>query len=201
MPYVDTVTVHGPSRLAKYESEFTADNPSITRGIFTYGGEPWCLVGLLDLAPTAEATIAAHPDVFELPADLETTMASVGVRNQRRSQLETANIPGTWIQTTTTYREVLRFVGACCQFMQGYEGLDAAPIFTGGITLDTTYGTLTTVQRQAVSDAALWMGLSTVPLVTTDTLRTVLQALGNDFVSQYAAGHNLRTRMDLAGPV
>lgn len=199
MPRVSVQTSRGPVLKEKY---WTITENYGTRTRFDYGDEPWCLMGLDSISPADDTALVANADVFKLPDDLDQTMGSTANRNQARNALEAVNMPGTWIQTADTYRTVVRFVGALCQYMQCYAGHSGvATLFTGTTTLATTLGALPQNQQDTLVGCAQYFGLSTAPLTGANTLRTILKAVGDDYSAQYAAGQNSHTKLDLAGPL
>src|SRR5678816_2098853 len=105
----------GDDRRPKYRDSLF---PELQYAPWTYGDEAWCLVAIIDITPAVEAALntTAADDVFELPADLDLPIGVVAMRDTIRTRLEAVNIPGTWVETTSTYREVVRVIGACCQF-------------------------------------------------------------------------------------
>lgn len=154
--------------------------------MFDYGDEPWCLVGVQDVPPATDAEINSQSDVFRLPDDLDQIMGSLAVRNTIRSRLESVNIPGTWVQSTTTYREVVRFIGAVCQFAQRFQGITGIPgdrWFADGRTLDTTFGELGPNGQQALLDTADSFGFDRSQLTSTTTLRQYLKSAGDQYLA------------------
>jgi hypothetical protein len=198
MPVTTADGPHGPTRTSKYLSEFS----TFSYGIFQYGAEPWCMAGVTDISVAADASLVAHPDVFKLPDDLDQTMGSVGNRNQARNALEAVNMPGTWIQTSDTYRTVVRFIGSLCLYMGCFnDHYDLPVIFDGTTTLSTLFSALTQSQRDAMQGCADYFGLDGSSLIGSNSLRIILKAIGDDFSAQYALGTNPMTRLDLAGPL
>lgn len=181
MPLVGT-GVKGDARRPKYRDSLF---PTLNWSMFDYGNEPWCLVGIQDVPPATDTALTGNADVFELPANLDQAMGNVGTRNTVRNRLESVNIPGTWIQTTTTYREVVRFIGATCQFAQRYQGTVAngSTWFTGGVTLDSTFGSLPAEARQGIIDAADSFGFDRSGFTGTSTLRAVIQSATNQYLA------------------
>jgi hypothetical protein len=193
MPIIGTGTKLDPRR-PKYAATYFTDHEW---SMFDYGDEPWSLVGVSDITTANDTAMTAEPDVFRLPDNLDQGMGTVGARNTVRNRLEAVNIPGTWVQTTTTYREVVRFIGAVCQFAQRFQGITGIPgdrWFAGGRTLDSTFGSLGTAGQQALIDTADSFGFDHSSLTASTTLRTFLKSAGDQYV---AAGLPL----DLEGPL
>jgi hypothetical protein len=192
MPITTDTSGKYPQRIPKYRNALF---PTLGYSMFDYGNEPWCLIAIQDVPPATDAALTGNADVFELPANLDQTMGTTGVRNTVRTKLENVNIPGTWVQTTSTYREVVRFIGAVCQFAERYQGMIGNGFwFTGGVTLDSTFGSLPANVRQTIVDAAATFGFDTSGFTGASTLRAVIQSAGQQYV---AAGLPL----DLEGPL
>jgi hypothetical protein len=191
---------HNDQREPKY---YAADFPTLAWSMADYGNEPWCLVGIPNVPPATDTILVGHPDVFGLPANLDQTMGTVGQRNTVRNRLEAVNMPGTWIQTTDTYRTVVRFIMAVCQVAQRVQGLGGTVWFTGGITLDSLYSALPTGTQTATLAAAnsAWVKadrsivhFDSSAVIGTNPMRTVLQSLGNQYVA-------LGLSLNLGGPL
>ncbi len=180
MPIVGTGATRTDARRPKYRDSVF---PLSAYSMFDYGNEPWCLTGINNVDPTIDATLNGEPDVFELPTDLNQAMGSVGVRNTVRNRLEAVNIPGTWVQTTTTYREVVEMIGSLCQFAQRYQGATGGLWFTGGITLDSTFSSLPQTARDGMISAAASFGMDTSGFTGASTLRQILQGVGQQYVA------------------
>ena len=177
--------------------------PDLTWDMDRYGTEPWCLVGIQDVPPATDTALNANADVFNLPDDLDQTLGTTQARNRARNALEAVNMPGTWIQTSDTYRTVVRFIDALCQYMQCYSGQTGGgpTIFTGTVTLATTFGALTAAHQQAMQACIPFFGIDGSTLTSANTLRTILKALGDSYVLVALAGTNPNTRLDLLGPL
>jgi hypothetical protein len=179
--YVMPITGGGASRqdprIPRYKTSFV----SFGWGMFDYGNEPFCLVGILDIDSTTDAALTANADCSGLPQNLDQQVA--GARTTVQNDLEAANMPGTWVATTNTWREVVLFVGGCCQFAQRYQGQTGGRWFTGGVTLDTTFGSLPAGVRSALQAAAQSFGFSTSGITGTSTLREVIQSAANQYVA------------------
>jgi len=190
MPYISVVTSHGPSKDAKYKSQFQ----SLSYTMFNYGDEPQCIVGIVDPSPALDTSLTSNADVFKPPDNLDLTVSSTATRNAIRTHLEQDELPGTWVQTSTAYREIARVVVACCQFAQRYQGLDIGPWFQGTVHVSSNFSTLTAQQQQGIHDTAASFGFDQTAIVGTATIRDVLKNMADQYI---AAGLPL----DLAGPL
>jgi hypothetical protein len=190
MPMVGDGSKANP-RLPKYEVSLF---PTLSHSVFDYGDEPWCVVALQDVPPATDSALVANGDVFKLPDNLEQAVGAVSTRNQIRTKLEQAEIPGNWVQITTTYREIIRVTGALCQFAQRYQGLVGGRWFSGTVHLNNTFSTLTTQQQQGIRDTAASFGFSQAAIVASATIRDVLKNMADQYL---AAGLPL----ELQGPL
>jgi hypothetical protein len=181
MPIVGT-GAKGDSRRPKYRDSLF---PTLDWDMWDYGDNPWCLVGVVDVPAATDTQLQSHTDVFALPQNLDTTVGSVGTRNTIRTQVETAEIPGSWIQTTSTYREIVRCVGACCQFAQRYQGLVGGVLFPGAVTLDSTFGSLPQAQQTGMLAAGASLGFDTSTWIAGATLRTVMKSAADQYLTRF----------------
>jgi hypothetical protein len=167
------------TREPKYRSSYASvPNPDM----LDYGNESWCLVGLTDPPASVDTALKANADVIAIPTNLDQAVGA-GALARVRSDLESVNIPGTWVQATNTWRDVVRYVYACCRFAQRFQGGNCGgQWFTGGTTLATTFGALTAAVRQCVLDAASSFSFDTSALTAGSTLRQVLVSVGNQYL-------------------
>ncbi len=176
MPIAGTGAIGDP-RGPKYRSTVAG----LVWSMFDYGNEPWCLLGVQDIPPATDTALTGNADVFGLPANLSQTMGTVGTRNTVRNRLETVNIPGTWVQTATTFLSVVKFIGAVCQFAQRYQGATGGLWFTGGVTLDSTFNSLPLNARNGIVSAANSFGFDTSGFTGASTLRVIIQSAGDQY--------------------
>lgn len=179
MPIIGTGTKASP-RQPKYLSTFQA----FAWGMFDYGNEPWCLVGVADIDVATDSALTANADCLGLPTNLDQALSNPQ-RNRVSNALESANIPGTWLTTANTWRDVIEFVGAVCQFAQRYQGIvaDGSLWFTGSVTLATQFGTIPQAAQTALTQAAQSFGFDTSGLTSTTTLRAILRNVGQQYIA------------------
>lgn len=157
--------------------------PPFQSMMYDYGDEPQCLVGIVDITAAADTALKANSDVFPVPANLDSTVSAVNTRNAIRTQLEANEFPGTWVQTTTSYREIVLMVGSLCQFAQRYQGLVGGRWFSGTVHVNQNFSVLTQAQQDGISTTAQSFGFTTTILQPTSVIRAVLL----DMSSQYQA--------------
>jgi hypothetical protein len=149
--------------------------------MYDYGNEPACLVGVLNIDAATDTALRANPDCYGLPVNLDQQVG--GAANTVQTALESVNVPGTWVASTNTWRQVVRFVGAVCQFAQRYQGMANAQWFTGGVTLATTFGSLPANVRTDLQAAAQSFGFDTSGITGASTLRQIITSAGSQYLS------------------
>jgi hypothetical protein len=185
VPRIGTGTHDDPYR-AKYFGDGTV--PERYSATY-YGFEPLAFV-VADLSAADQATITAFTDARILPTDLSQNLTGAQV-TATSSYLEGVGIPAGWITTSLTWTQVLRVILGIFSFMQRMSVLysDAnggahVSIFGGGATLDSTFGSLPTAVRTAMIAAAQDQGISTAGLQAGTTIRVILKALGDNYVTR-----------------
>lgn len=141
-----------------------------------YGGEPNSLV-MADVTNAQNTTITANNDVIAIPANIENNVG-VGAVTAVQTALESINIPGDWVTTAFTYRDILKFVGGLFFFAQRYYGLFGLRLFRGGVTLSTKFSDLPTNERQRLIDCASSLAYDTSALSGTSTIKQILRTIG-----------------------
>lgn len=190
VPVTTTVTARGTFRTAKYFMDGTIPAPNPPAGLLSYGQEPWFLVGA-DLSVADDATIVSKADVQALSFDLSPNLTSgqvTGVKNF----LEAANIAANWVSVADTWAGVFRSVAGMFTFWQRYSGVygEANPgapvpsVFAGGVTLNTTFGSLPAAVQSAMIATATDQGISTAGLVSGTQLRTIEKAMADFYAAK-----------------
>lgn len=140
-----------------------------------YGFEPWAFVAG-DLSPTDQAAVVAMVDAFIIPAVLDIALTAPQVTNVQ-NKLEAINLPAGWVNTTLSWRDVMRTVLWISAFMQRFTALNGTALFVGGTTLSTTVGGLTPQVRANLLQAVRDLGLSSAGVTNGTTLRVGLKAV------------------------
>lgn len=176
----------GNSRRPKYFSDLIVDWSAMD-----YGFEPVMFVGA-DLSSEDHTSIAGQVDTTALPVNLNPTLTG-GQVTATQNALEALNLPAGWVNTSLTWREVVRTVLGMFTFFQRFGAVYAEntgnvppSVFTSGVTLSTTFGSLPLAVRTAMLDTATSFGISTSGLAAGTTLRVILKALAENFqASEY----------------
>lgn len=144
--------------------------------MFDYGLQDTALVAA-DLTITQHNTLSANSDVVSVPLNIDDNIAA-GALSTVRAQLEALWIPGNWVQTTHTYRQVLRVVAGLFQFAQRHHGLHNEPLMQGTVNWNLTLGDLSQARRDRIQATANSFNYNTNHFTLSSTLRDVLKFLG-----------------------
>lgn len=147
-----------------------------------YGREPRMIVGA-DLSAADDTTLEGQADVLALPVDLDQTLTA-GQVTAVQNKLEAINLPSAWVNTTRTWRYVLKAVLGIMAFMQRFCGMQQAALFSGTVSLDTTFNQLPVAVRNKLQQAAVSMGLDTTGLSGSTPIRTILRNVGQQLEQQ-----------------
>lgn len=145
-----------------------------------FGADATFLVYVRDIDATTSATLAGDAAVTVVPP-LASTIPNVTTRNTVRAKLEALNVPAGWVVVGMSYQTVLHYTFAFFQILQRWVGLGGAAVFTGGVTLDTTFGSLSAAAQQRLLDVAASFGMDSSGLTAAATLRTILKALADQY--------------------
>lgn len=180
MPMTSTLNAERglTQRYPKYRDTHMAGLPW---GAMDYGPEDTCLVAV-DIPPATHTLLAAETDVTALSANID---AQIGAQlTAVQNALEGLNFPALWVNSTHTYREVLRIVGAAFQFVQRYHGLGGGKIFGGGVTLNTTFGSLPLAVRNRLRDTADSFGFDRTGITNSTTIRVILKSMADQWADR-----------------
>lgn len=133
---------------------------------------------------SAEATqqqqddISAHADAIVIPP-LDDGVAL----NATVNTLESLDVPAQWVTADMTYRTVVRTVFGAMEFLGRVSAIAATQIPLAG-HLGDTFASLPLAVRNAMTQAASELGLSTSGVTGSTTVRQILAIVG----AQYAGG-------------
>jgi len=167
------------SQTAEY---FGTPTAGVEAAYMSFGSEGTMLV-CADTDAATHATFAALPRVIQLPEDLDQNLTA-GQVTAVSNYLEARNIPAHWIDTSRTFREVLRGVAGIFQFAQLYTAMHSLTLFRGGVTLNTQLNQIPLVERNRLTQTALAANLSTAGITLSSTLRQVLNIFGQQWLNR-----------------
>lgn len=180
LPY-DTAAEPNSSGAYDLVLRYMRDSRHNSTGVKVFAGtiyryeKLWC--GWADVTPAEHAIISADTQTLSAPVNINNTLGDNAVTTVSNF-LESIKIPAQWVNSTKTYREVIRGI---VEFFSIYqmlrEVLNGQSLFSAGITLDTQWQDM---PQQFQTDAlALWItqGFNTSGLQPTTKLRTILRGL------------------------
>ncbi len=178
VPIISVVRMGEAGREPKYVPDL-----GVSWAMIDYGYQPTCIVAA-DVDASQDNTIAGKPDAIPIPDDLSGQVGGNPVLSGIKSKLAASMTPETWIVATTTYQQILRMINAISILLLRYAVMnsDATAPFTS-LTLDSLFSAMPVAKRTGFINAAQNMGLSTTAFVGTNTLRVVLQSVGDQMTN------------------
>jgi hypothetical protein len=139
-----------------------------------YGRQDIWLVRVMNISPQDWASLAAKPDVYVLPPDasLDNVITDKAVIE---AFFESFKIPAAWIEAGTTYRELLKAVVNMCRITQRFFGIAGYELFTGGVTLETTFSELSAQSQSALQQTVNELAGEDVPINPSAKMRLLLK--------------------------
>jgi len=146
-----------------------------------YGFQPVMLVAA-DVDAATNTAACAQPDVQCIPDNLDQLLGA-GAVSTVQTALENKNIPAGWVTQAMSYRTVLRTIWGFFAFIQRYSVVsgNTNPIIIGGINLDTQFNQLSATAQTNLQNTATSLGLSSVGLTGTTTLRQILKNISDQW--------------------
>lgn len=171
----------GPMRHAKYIAGF--DKASA----IDYGTEDVCIVRIQTVSAAQHTALVSNPDCIGTPENIDQNLTQNAV-DTISTFLESLNIPADWINTSKTYRQVVRNIAAIFQFNQCWNGVTGGSSpFKDGLNLSIQYNQLSAQNKAILQECFIRMGFNTDNLFLTSTLRTILK----EFASQFLANKTI----------
>lgn len=172
MPMVTTVINGKTIKQPAYESVLAGRGDRMD-----LGDEPWVLI-VVDLSDAEDALIVANADVTAIAVSTLDTALTGGQANAIQTRLESMNIPAGWVSGGMTRRFLLGKVIRMAQVWQRLEGLrqEGGSLFGGGVTLNSTFSSLSAPVQQFLRDAAASFAVDTAPFTGATTIRVFFKA-------------------------
>lgn len=170
-----------------------------------YGLSPWALAAV-DGPDTVMTALGAKADVEMLPADLSGGVPNVATRDRVRGVLETAGLPGNWVQTGTVWRTIVRVTYGVIVFSKRVDAIrqrtqPGAPALGSQMAanMGVQWQNIPQATRDAVTQAAAELGVDTTGVLPTTTVREVLRLFGVQWANAPVRFNfnNLRTAWDV----
>lgn len=152
-----------------------------------YGAVPVALV-VAQVDVIQEAYLDGLSDVLVVPPNIDDVIGT-GRLTTVQNALKSKNIPGAWIASTDTYKEVLRQMVGFFNFMRRVTALTGINPFTLSINLQTRYNSLPALWKNAILQAGIDGGYDTSGLAQNPTLTQILRSItAQDSLKQFKFG-------------
>lgn len=149
------------------------------------GFEDAFLVGA-EVTAQQHADLMLNADLTAVPVNLDSQIG--GALAAAQAAIEARNIPAGWMTSGMTWRFVIGIIGRIFQYVQVFCRRQAQRFFASGVTLDSTFGSLTQGQRNALSGAAVSMGLDVSGITGATTIRQALKIIADQIPPIRLAG-------------
>lgn len=144
-----------------------------------YGRLQVCLV-LADVTQAQHDLLVAQSDVASPPEDIDQLITEQALP-QVQNVLEAMRIPAGWVDTTYTYRDIIRRVAGLFQFAQRHNGLHQEELIDSVAALDLTWAEIPLARRDRVAQTADSFGYDYSTVTGTWTVRQTLMHLANQW--------------------
>lgn len=146
-------------------------------GNLDYGLMPVSLT-VANVTDSFHAFLASQADVTDVPLNIDNQI-SAGALSQVQDALETLKIPGTWVTTAHTYRQILRAVAGLFQFAGKYHEMHNEPLVDAGVNLSLTWAQVPPAKKAKIIATADFFQIDYSPVTNTWTLRQILKLLAD----------------------
>jgi hypothetical protein len=180
MPMTGT-GVPGDRRRPKYMDTILTPNAVEWYGM-QYGYQPVCLLAA-EVTPEVHAQIIAMNDDYAFPAAFQTTGESVGNANASLTKTleDQYGIPAQWLTPQMPYTDVAHTIGAMFQYLQRMNGIMGNVFPFAGSTLSDQIKTLPKATQDAMQEAAITMGFSSVGITPNTTIRNAIKLMADQW--------------------
>lgn len=166
-----------------YRPKYFGDMVGVEWYGMPYGLDATFLVGAF-LTPEQQTTLAANADVYVVPP-LNDAVGGNPVLNQTRNRLEAQSIPGSWVESTTTNRQLVGRIGRVCLILQRLNGRHNKRMFEAGVGLDSN---LTQTLLNQLLDVGASFNLNMGGFSTALTVRQALLLMADQLPAFVLAG-------------
>jgi hypothetical protein len=192
--YLMAMETIGTYRAPKYlRSKGNPTGLNVQWGAMDYGLMDVC-VCWADTTNAQNTALVANSDckLAATNANLDNAIGSGAVATVR-NVLETLQIPGSWVQATDTWRQILRGTCGLFQFAQRLHGKFGVKLVPDGMTLSTTWAELPQAGQDFLTQTADELGIDHSGVTGSTTLRAIYKVLGDAWGTKplYVSGQEL----------
>lgn len=145
-----------------------------------YGLRPTMLV-VIDISDADHAFMASQDDVIDVPLNIDNTISAAAL-GAVQDALELLKVPGTWVTTTNTYRDVLRAVAGLFSFAQKYHAMWLEQLVENNVDLGLKWSQIPQAKRTKVLATADALGIDYSPVTNQWTIRQILKFLADFWI-------------------
>lgn len=142
-----------------------------------YGLMPTFLV-CANVSSADHTFLAGLVDVTDVPLNIDAFVTQAALI-QVQEALEGLKIPGNWVTTSHTYRQVLRAVAGLFQFAGKYHEMHGEELVDSAINLSMTWGQVPQAKKEKVIATADFFGIDYSEVNNNWTLRQILKLLAD----------------------
>lgn len=176
MPIVFTNNARGPKYLKWRENQGGIDCQWSMRD---YGLIDAGLVAC-NLSQAQHEQLVAEPDVAAAPEDIGQNISEIAIPRVQQV-MEALRIPADWVDSTYTYRAILRMIGGLFLFAQRHNGLHNEQLIDSVDQLDLRWNQIPPARRQRIVATADALGYDYGEVANQWTVRRILKHLGDQW--------------------
>lgn len=156
---------------------FNASGLDVAYSLVDYGLMNVCIVWA-DVNNGQHNQLVSNNDCRAIVQHANVDNAVGSAASNVRAALEALLIPGNWVQTTDTWRAVLRVTIGVFQYAQRLHAKFGVKIVPDGYSLDTTWSEIPVQGQQFLLETATELGIDTSGASGSTTLRQIYRAFG-----------------------
>ena len=181
--YIMPIQVVGNSRGPKYLKWRENSDGIVCRwSLMDYGLIDAALVAA-DVTQEQHEQLVAEPDVAAAPVDIDQNISEIAIPRVQQV-LEALRIPAEWIDSTYTYRQILRMVGGLFQFAQRHHGMHGEALIDSTDQLDLRWNQIPQARQNRIKATADNLGYDYSAVQPTWLMRRILKHLGDQWADK-----------------
>lgn len=175
--YVLPIEQNGAYRGPKYFAwRFDPDPPALVEGVrwgmMDYGLIDAALL-VADVTQDQHEALVSNPDVVSPPENIDQNISALAIPTVQ-SVLEALRIPADWVDTSYTYRQILRAMAGLFQFAQRYHGMHNEQLIDSTAALDLRWNQIPLERRNRIVATADDLGYTYADVTNQWTVRRIL---------------------------
>ena len=188
------VIVRGDSiyRGPKYfVGRFNPDGLDISHSMQDYGLIP-AMVVAAEVTQAQHEMLVAELDVVAAPEDIDQNISEIALPKVV-SVMEALRIPAGWVDSTYTYRAILRMITGLFKVAQRHHGMHNEALIDSPAQLDLRWNQIPLARRQRIMATADSFGYSYSEVTNQWPIRRILKHLGDQWADRPFKFGNITT--------